>query len=241
MAQRSGIFGSLGRLWRLTIWGLAAVLVFAVYLNFADTDDVEVAAVEPEAAPVEEPAAVEEVTEAQPEPEPTVEEQVEALAEEVETKVEEVVEEATETAKALEGELKQEAETAVEALEEKLEDGVRDLASKLQDELGGAADATEQTASLTPDLEKAFSIPGDPASYEFLNAFKRDDGLIEVTTKRTEAGAETMTTRLVRCAPLEVGTIAEDGGERNDAPEMERITLGNAVASLAALACGAMK
>ncbi|MGI9393099.1 MAG: hypothetical protein ACR2OY_00495 [Boseongicola sp.] len=84
-------------------------------------------------------------------------------------------------------------------------------------------------------------IPGDDASYTLLNAFRRDDGAIEITSERALGDDRTTTIRLVRCAPLEVGVIAQGDAERNETPEMARITLGNAAATLAATACGAMK
>jgi len=84
-------------------------------------------------------------------------------------------------------------------------------------------------------------VPGDDATYTLLNAFRRDDGSIEITTEKALDGSTTMTTRLVTCAPLAVGVIASDDGPRNDTPELERIPLGSAEASLAALACGAFR
>ena len=84
-------------------------------------------------------------------------------------------------------------------------------------------------------------IPGDEASYSLLNAFRRDDGAIEITTEKILGGERETTIRLVRCAPLEVGVIAAGDAPRNDSPEMTRIPLGSAAATLAATACGAMK
>ncbi len=64
--------------------------------------------------------------------------------------------------------------------------------------------------------------------------------MIEVVLDRTENGETTQTIRLVTCAPLAVGVISEGGSPRNDAPELERIPLGSAAATIAGLACGAM-
>ncbi len=99
-----------------------------------------------------------------------------------------------------------------------------------------------QAASSTSDEEPSdvVRVPGDDADYELLNAWRRDDGAIEITTQRTLGDDVSMTIRLVRCAPLELGLIAEDGGARNDDPEMERVVLGSAEAWMAAQACGAM-
>ncbi len=102
--------------------------------------------------------------------------------------------------------------------------------------------APEPTASDEPAiLPETISIPGDDATYAIINAFRHDDGAIEITSTRAFEGVSETTIHLIRCAPLEAGVIAKGDAERNDAPEMERIPLGNAVATLAATACGAMK
>jgi hypothetical protein len=105
--------------------------------------------------------------------------------------------------------------------------------------------AESETASAESGGEAVSSevirIPGDDAAYTLLSAFRRDDGAIEITTERVLGDERATTTRLIRCAPLEVGLIAEGDGPRNGAPEMVRITLGDAAATLAATACGAMK
>jgi hypothetical protein len=105
--------------------------------------------------------------------------------------------------------------------------------------------AESETASAESGGEAVSSevirIPGDDATYTLLSAFRRDDGAIEITTERVLGDDRATTIRLIRCAPLEVGLIAKGDGPRNDAPEMVRITLGDAAATLAATACGAMK
>ena len=83
-------------------------------------------------------------------------------------------------------------------------------------------------------------MPGDDATYALISVFERDDGAIEVVSARTAGGETLQTTRLVTCAPLAVGVIAEGEGPRNETPELERIPLGSADATIAALACGAM-
>ncbi|MEM9971391.1 MAG: hypothetical protein AAF762_09875 [Pseudomonadota bacterium] len=97
----------------------------------------------------------------------------------------------------------------------------------------------EAPASEEPGQD--IQVPGDDATYVLLNAFRRDDGAIEITTQRTLADEISTTTRLIRCAPLEAGVIAEGDAPRNDDPEMERVVLGSAAAWLAAQACGAMR
>ena len=76
--------------------------------------------------------------------------------------------------------------------------------------------------------------------HSLVSVFQRDDGAIEVVSDRTLGEETTQTIRLVTCAPLAVGVVSEGNGPRNDAPELERIPLGSAAATIAALACGAM-
>ena len=160
------------------------------------------------------------------------------------------------------------AENAVSGVGESVEGGLSGLAEQLRETVEGAGEAatdaaetateaaeevvadaaettTEATDAPTESAAQPFAgtitVPGDDASYELLNAFRRDDGAIEITTTRTLDGMTSQTTRLVTCAPLAVGTIAEGDGPRNDAPEMARISLGSAEASLAAAACGALR
>ena len=99
----------------------------------------------------------------------------------------------------------------------------------------------QATTEVVDEPDDVIRVPGDPATYELLNAWRRDDGLIEITTQRTLEESVSLTIRLVRCAPLELGVIAKDGSARNDSPEMERMPLGSAAAWMAAQACGAMK
>lgn len=116
---------------------------------------------------------------------------------------------------------------------EVVEEPAEDAAT--QDETASAENEQGATGS------EVIRIPGDDATYTLLSAFRRDDGAIEITTERVLGDDRATTIRLIRCAPLEVGLIAQGDGPRNDDPEMVRITLGDAAATLAATACGAMK
>ncbi|NNF92630.1 MAG: hypothetical protein HKM96_14665, partial [Boseongicola sp.] len=89
------------------------------------------------------------------------------------------------------------------------------------------------------------SIPGTDTSYTLINAFRRDNGAIEVTTEQLTGGAGA-TLWLVTCAPLAVGEIATgpSAGElsaRIEDPEMTEIPLSDARAMIAATACGVMR
>lgn len=188
MAKRSkGLFGAIGSLWRLTIMGLAIVLLFAIYLNVTGQNGEDTAAIEPVEPPVIEEETV--------------------------------------------------AEATAEAVEEVEEATTETIAEPVTEAAAGDDGASTESGLFTDVM----TVPGDDATYELLSAFRRDDGGIEITTTRTLEGATTQTTRLVTCAPLAVGTIAEGSGARNEAPEMIRISLGTAPAALAAAACGALR
>lgn len=192
--KRTGVMGAMSNLIRWTIWGLAAILAVAIYLNWTKSpqrpaaDDI---AVLPPADIAVSGAQVETAEDAAQDAEATTE----------------VAEEVAESARA--------------------ETGEGETPSAGVDQVATSADEIR--------------IPGDDAIYTLLNAFRRDDGAIEITTLRVLDDAQTTAIRLIRCAPLEAGLIAEGDGPRNDAPEMVRIPLGDATAMLAATACGAMK
>jgi hypothetical protein len=282
MAKKGGFFQTLGNLWRWTVWGLAAVLVAALWLGWsnrqADTEGDVVAGAEApaeaaatdvtaaaEETPVEAPA--EEVAAAAEEPAAgTVPEEVEAAVEEVTEAAQEAVtavgeaaentvaevQSAVEGALGAAGEVAQEAEGAASALADQAETAVNQAleggsaaevpATQLDEVAAAEAPVSEEEADLNivpPELSN-ITIPGDPASYALISVFQSDDGTIEVVSDRTENGATVQTIRLVTCAPLAVGVIAEGDAPRNEAPELERIPLGSAAATIAALACGAM-
>lgn len=282
MARKGGVFQALGNLWRWTIWGLAAVLVAALWFGWsnrdagpdgnvvadagapvedaapvvtAETGDaVEDASAEEAAAEVETAAqeaaaevetAVEGAAEAAGEAVEAAEEAVENTVAEVQSALEGAIGAVGDAATEAEGAVSDMAEQAEAAVDETLE-GVSDADQVPATELGELAipegtigDEQADLNILSPELSN-ITVPGDDATYSLISVFKRDDGTIEVVSDRTENGETVQTIRLVTCAPLAVGVISEAGGPRNDAPDMERISLGSAAATIAALACGAM-
>ncbi|NND41997.1 MAG: hypothetical protein HKO04_07965 [Silicimonas sp.] len=155
-----------------------------------------------------------------------------------------------------------ELEEAADAVVETVDDAMQSATEEATDEALAAAEQAEGTVStatedvtaavegavtddeadlnVMPEELSEIRIPGDDAVYGLVSVFQRDDGSIEVVSSKAEDGATVMTTRLVTCAPLAVGVIAEGDGPRNDTPELERIPLGSAASLIAALACGAM-
>lgn len=294
MAKKGGVFQALGNLWRWTIWGLAAVLVVALWLGWsnrangpdsetvADATMTEKAADTAETAEetaVEEPAtdADAEATDGAADVEEALDETGDAVGEAVETVADQVEEAAgvaadvaseaaestvAEVQSALEGALGAAGQAASEA-----EDALSDLAGQagaaLEEAEGALEGATGEESVPATDLDEVaaiegavdeeqadlnilppelsnITVPGDDATYSLVSVFQRDDGTIEVVSDRTLNGETEQTIRLVTCAPLAVGVIAEGDGPRNETPEMERIPLGTAAATIAALACGAM-
>ena len=225
MAQRGGIFTAFRNIFRFAIWALAGVLVAAIWFNWQAGDDV--AAVAPD---VELP-----VIEAEPEPE------ADAVADAVEEVSEPVAEAVAEIADEVE-EAVAEGTDAVEAAEETVAEAVETVEETVQAVEEGVAEAVEETIQADPTT---ISIPGTDTSYTLINAFRRDNGAIEVTTEQLTGGAGA-TLWLVTCAPLAVGEIATgpSAGElsaRVEDPEMTEIPLSDARAMIAATACGVMR
>jgi hypothetical protein len=270
---KGGVFQALGNLWRWTIWGLAGVLVVALWLGWSDRDagpgDVTLAEGETADAPAAEmeaaaedvaaeaadagaevEAAAEDVAEAGADVTETVAEEVAAVTEQAE----EMASEAGAAVEAAAADVAAEAETvaedvaeAAETAVETVEEGVAALADQAggalgeaRDALAGAVGQAEADLNIVPPSFSDIRVPGDDATYALVSAFQRDDGTIEVVSERSLDGQTTQTIRLVTCAPLAVGVIAEGESPRNDTPELERIPLGTATATIAALACGAM-
>lgn len=244
---KGGVLQALGNLWRWTIWGLAAILVVALWLGWSNQGTAPgedaVAAAEPSGTGSGEVAVLDVTVD-----EPTTEEPV-VTAEAVENTVDEVrnaLESAVGSAsEAVEG-LRQEAKTLEDDIRQTLEGAAPDaeeVATALQETVATSEGVIGEDEAdlniLSPELSD-ITVPGDDGSYSLLSIFERDDGKIEVVTSRTENGATTQTIRLVTCAPLAVGVISEGDGPRNETPELERIPLGSAAATIAALACGAM-
>ena len=225
MAQRGGIFTAFRNIFRFAIWALAGVLVAAIWFNWQAGDDV--AAVAPD---VELP-----VIEAEPEPE------ADAVADAVEEVSEPVAEAVAEIADEVE-EAVAEGTDAVEAAEETVAEAVETVEETVQAVEEGVVEVVEETIQADPTT---ISIPGTDISYTLINAFRRDNGAIEVTTEQLTGGAGA-TLWLVTCAPLAVGEIATgpSAGElsaRVEDPEMTEIPLSDARAMIAATACGVMR
>ena len=221
---KGGIFQALGNLWRWTIWGLAAVLVLAIALNWSDTSGPEGDVVaEAETPSVEEVGDLDVTLDDAPTDE--AEAPAEDVAEEVQAGVEDV------------------ADAVEEAVEETVAEGVAalgDAVVEVKDAAEGVVSDVESDLNILAPEMSEIRIPGDDAVYSLVSVFQRDDGAIEVVSDRTLGEESTQTVRLVTCAPLAVGVVSEGDGPRNEAPELERIPLGSAAATIAALACGAM-
>lgn len=213
MARRKGFFGTLGSLFRWAIFGLAALFAVALYINFTQEPDVTVG----------EGELVIEVPEADEPEAGAAEAVVEAVEEAVET-VEDV---------ATGADLADDMSGSTDA-------GEATQTAEVSEDAAGAIPETSDVVEVIPETD-VIRIPGDDAAYSLLNAWRRDDGAIEITTERTLGDDVSTTIRLVRCAPLELGLIAEGDGPRNDDPEMERALLGTAEAWMAAQACGAVR
>lgn len=237
MAKKGGVLQALRNLIRWTLWALAAVLLVAVWLKWSDQDTGTEGGVVAEGPG----ASVEEVGEldvkpeepaAEPEAAETPAESIETAVEEVATEAEAAVTEATEKAEAAVAEAAEKAEAAV--------DEAKDAVAGAVEKATAAIEKQAADLNIVPPELAEIRVPGDDATYALISVFERDDGAIEVVSARTAGGETLQTTRLVTCAPLAVGVIAEGEGPRNETPELERIPLGSADATIAALACGAM-
>lgn len=284
MAKR-GVFHALGNLWRWTIWGLAAVLVVALWLGWSEqangpdgTVDMADGGAVDEGTEVgnldvtveDTDAGAEEETAEAGEPEAAVADAVEpetgdaAVAEDVSAPEAEVAAEsgagaAPEETAGGEDAVVGVVDTLTGAVEDVIQTPAEEAAEEARAEAESAGNGAEASAEsdvqpaaegAVPDADAVLNIvppelseirvPGDDATYSLISVFRRDNGMIEVVTERTLEGETTETVRLVTCAPLAVGVIAEGDGPRNETPELERIPLGSAAATIAAVACGAM-
>ena len=236
MAQRGGIISAFRNIFRFAIWALAGVFAAALWFNWQAGEDVVAVApdvVLPEigsdAAPVTEPVedAVEEVVEAAPEVSDPVADVVADTADEVEEAVADVAQ-------------------AVEAGEDSVAEAVETVEETTQAVDEGVVEAAEDAANDTTPTDAAIiSIPGTDTSFTLINAFRRDNGLIEATTEQLTGGAGA-TLWLITCAPLAVGEIATgpSAGElspRVEDPEMTEIPLSDPRAMIAGTACGVMR
>lgn len=238
---RGGFLQALGNLWRWTIWGFAAVFVVVLAYGWSNRDAGE------EIAVVDDKVIVEDV--------PDMDVEIEATGDvsgEADVSDEAVLNTVAEVQSAIEsavGENSDAGQTIPEFAQpvepsEDEEQAVREGAPETDTEVVATAEGVvDQESSdlniLSPELSDV-TVPGDDGSYSVVSLFRRDDGTIEVVSDRTENGETEQTIRLVTCAPLAVGIVSEGDGPRNEAPDLERIPLGTAAATIAALACGAM-
>jgi|GEM_PF-5982707 len=102
MAKKGGIFQAMGNLWRLLVWGLAAILVFAIWQNWSSKPDAPEGetAVTTTENPAEEPAG-EAIEEAATDVTDAVEEAVEGATAEAESAAEKLNEAAQDAAEKL--------------------------------------------------------------------------------------------------------------------------------------------
>ena len=260
MAKRGGIIQAFGNLFRWTIYGLAALLgVGAYYYWFAEPENPPLpwnssVAVLPEdyivegareqvlaeeAAAEAERAAAEEAARAAEEAAAEAERQAAEAAAEAQRLAEEAAAEAERLAAEAEAEAQKVAEEAAakaEVLAVEAEEAVEDAVDAATD---AANEAVSEVAGAVASL---IEVPGADTSISLVNAFRRDNGGIEVTTE----GDDGATLWLVNCAPLAIGTIASGEsagalGERTEDPEMTEIPLSDPRALIAATACGVMR
>ena len=243
MAKRGGIFQAFRNLFRFAIWALAGVLAAAIWFNWQSGEDV--AAVVPEVVLPEVEADVEPVTEEVAAVEEAAKDAVTPVTEAVEEIADEAEEAITQATEAVEAQEETVAET-VEAVEEavvNVEEGVVEAAEgTVADVASAVEDAASKTLTTDPTT---ITIPGTDTTFTLINAFRRDNGAIEVTTQQTTGGSGA-TLWLVTCAPLAVGTIATgpSAGElsaRVEDPEMTEIPLSDPRAMIAGTACGVMR
>lgn len=148
-------------------------------------------------------------------------------------------EEATEGNEAVtEAEVTESAEAAEEVTETATEDATEPLET--------VGDVMSDAGDRAADALSEIRIPGSDATYSLLNAFRRDDGSLEIATQRKDATGSFFELRRITCAPLAVATIAsgtstEALSARDDAAELERIPLGSAESLVAATMCGAFR
>lgn len=204
MAQRSGFFGTLGGLFRLAIWVLAAIFAVTIWIWYTGDNDT-VAVTEP--APDVTPARASETPES-------------VAAEEETTPVPNPVE--TDGATLPEGTGLAETRPVDGAASEEAAApaGEAEAASLVEGAVAGATQSASETVA-GADGERPLTIPmpepmttieviGDnTAVYAFVDAVRGEDGAIELTTTRTENGETTYVTRRVTCDPLAADVVAE--------------------------------
>lgn len=257
--KRQGAVGTLRNLWRWTIYALAGVLLVAVYFNLSEEGGEEIAAA-PQAAEEtgSDPAGAAAVAEEEIEVADDPAAEAEKALEEAGAKAADAIETAREGAAAAVEAATEEAAGAIENAAEEAADAVAgaaaSIAGALDDGTGPSGEGAEprpdvmsEAGETAADMLTDIRLPGSEATYSLLNAFRRDDGALEITTVRREGESELYEIRVVTCAPLATGVLATGnsaealGDARDDSVVPERIVLGSAESLVAATACGAFQ
>lgn len=212
MAKRSkGILGTVGGIWRFTIFGLALVLLFAIYLNMTGNVGNDIA--------VDIPASSDDESD--------------SIVQNDSASVQEGADNSRESLETTAGDLSSDSsgESGINSGGSAPSENVADDAAELDDEPGRGerpfAELIVPDDDATYELLNAFQR--DDGAIEFTTERVSKDGTTQVVT------------RLVTCAPFAVGVISSGDGVRNDQPEMERIALGSPEATIAAAVCGAFR
>ena len=168
--KQTGVFGAMGNLFRWTIYGLAAVLLFAIYLGWSGQEGEEVATApdaETPVAPVEEPVedagsdmedGEDEATNVETavrDAEDAVSDAVDAVTDEAEEAVEEVVDQARTELEAATESAMTEAEAMVDDVEQGIAavtDQARDAVSDIAGALGDALPSDDSAEDSVPDV-----------------------------------------------------------------------------------------
>lgn len=235
MAKKRGISSTLGALWRLLIWGLAALLVFAIWLGWSDrtappSETTAEAVTEDAAEDAGETAQAEDAGEG--DDGSVLESAIETVDQATQSEAEALTEEAEAEAEA------EMAQPETEAGTVEVEDDRPGPTPELEttDPAAGAVPSGgAETIALALLGNVQLSLPGDPATYRLVDAIRRD-GAIEVTTERTLDGETRQTTRQLSCDPLAAGIVAEDGAVE----EMTPVEDGTVDAMIARAVCDAL-
>ena len=234
MAKRGGFFSTLGSLWRLTIWGLAAIFVIAFWIWYnGDEPDTTVASTDAveDATPARAPETPESVaSEESSTPEPNPAETGGAALQEGN---------GLEGTRPVDGANLQEQGNAATTM---VEGAVVGAAQSASEAVTGAVSSAPATIPL-PAPMTAIDVVGDnTATYAFVDVARGEDGAIELTTARIENGQTLYVTRRVTCDPL-AATVVAEGPDRASLVQTDGLTdpmpvpEGSPEAALASYAC----
>lgn len=87
------------------------------------------------------------------------------------------------------------------------------------------------------------NVPADPkAEYDVLELIRRDDGLLEITTKRTGSSGVSYSKRLVDCDKMQMkylgdGSTIEKMNASSASPRMSRLITGSSSHAASVYAC----